>query len=156
MIKFIPIGLLVAYVVFISFFGCPFNKCGLLEAAEKKEIKAIKQERGGNKMSKVISLTDENFNQEISNSKEPVLVDFFATWCGPCKMQHPVLEEFATEFAGKVKVAKVDVDIAGSKASEYGIRSVPTLMIFKGGKVVETMMGYHSNEQLKTAVSKYL
>ena len=71
-------------------------------------------------------------------------------------MQHPVLEQFAKEFEGKVKVAKVDVDVAGSKASEYGIRSVPTLMIFKGGKVVETMLGYHSKEELKSAVSKYL
>lgn len=153
MIKFIPAGLIIAYVVWVSFFGCPFGKCGISEAAEKKEIKA---EKGGNTMSKVISLTDDNFNQEISNSKEPVLVDFFATWCGPCKMQHPVLEQFAEEFEGKVKVAKVDVDVAGSKASEYGIRSVPTLMIFKGGKVVETMLGYHSKEELKSAVSKYL
>ena len=154
MIKFIPIGLILGYVILVSFFGCPFSKCSV--SAEASEVKQIKEQKGGNKMSNVIALTDDTFNQEISNSKEPVLVDFFATWCGPCKMQHPVLEQFATEFAGKVKVAKVDVDIAGAKASEYGIRSVPTLMVFKDGKVVETMMGYHSNEELKGILSKYL
>lgn len=153
MIKFIPIGLIIAYVIWVSFFGCPFSKCGVSEASE---VKQIKEQKGGNKMSNVIMLTDDTFNQEVLNSKDPVLVDFFATWCGPCKMQHPVLEQFATEFAGKVKVAKVDVDIAGSKASEYGIRSVPTLMVFKDGKVVETRMGYHSKDELKELLAKYL
>ena len=92
---------------------------------------------------------------DIINGNDLVLVDFYADWCGPCKMQHPVLEEFATEFAGKVKVVKVDVDIAGTKAREYGIRSVPTLMVFKDGKVVETRMGYHSKDELKELLAKY-
>ena len=152
MIKLIPIGLMLVYVIWVSFFGCPFSKSGV---SEDLEVKQIKEQKGGNKMSNVIELKDDTFNQEISNSKLPVLVDFFATWCGPCKMQHPVLEQFATEFAGKVKVAKVDVDIAGSKASEYGIRSVPTLMVFKDGKVVETRMGYHSKDELKELLSKH-
>ena len=150
--KFIPIGLVLVYIAYVSFFGCPFSNCSVAEASDKKQIK---EQKGGSKMSNVISLTDDTFNQEISNSKVPVLVDFFATWCGPCKMQHPVLEQFATEFAGKVKVAKVDVDIAGTKAREYGIRSVPTLMVFKDGKVVETRMGYHSKDELKELLSKY-
>ncbi|MDD3065458.1 MAG: thioredoxin, partial [Endomicrobiaceae bacterium] len=111
--------------------------------------------KGGNTMSKVIELRDEDFDQEVLTATSPVIVDFFATWCGPCKMQHPVLEQFAEEFAGKVKVAKLDVDASETKAREYKIRSVPTLMIFKGGKVVETMLGYHSKEELEAAVSKH-
>ena len=152
MLKFAPLAVIAVYVAWISLFGCPFSKCNVSEAAEKKQIK---EQKGGSNMKNVTVLTDDNFNQEVLNSEVPVLVDFFATWCGPCKMQHPVLEQFAEEFEGKVKVAKVDVDVAGSKASEYGIRSVPTLMIFKDGKVVETMLGYHSKEELGAAVSKH-
>jgi thioredoxin 1 len=150
--KFIPIGLLVVYIAYVAFFGCPFSNCSVAEASDKKQIK---EQKGGNTMSKVIELRDEDFDQEVLTATSPVIVDFFATWCGPCKMQHPVLEQFAEEFAGKVKVAKLDVDASETKAREYKIRSVPTLMIFKGGKVVETMLGYHSKEELEAAVSKH-
>jgi len=81
-------------------------------------------------------VSDKNFKEEVLKAELPVLVDFFAEWCGPCKMVAPVIEEVAKEYSGKIKVVKVDVDEAGSTASGYGVMSVPTIMIFKAGKVV--------------------
>ncbi len=89
-------------------------------------------------MSTPIALTDDNFSEEVLDSNVPVLVDFWAAWCGPCRMVAPIVEELATEYDGKAKVAKLDVDAAQKTAMEFGIRSIrsiPTLLIFKGGKV---------------------
>ena len=85
--------------------------------------------------------TDANFQQEVLNSDVPVLVDFWAIWCGPCKMIAPYVEEIAGEYDGKVKVGKVDVDNNPQTAMTYGIRSIPTLLVFKGGKVVDQIIG---------------
>ena len=86
-------------------------------------------------------LTSENFDQEVLKSDIPVLVDFFATWCGPCKMIAPTIDQLAGEYEGKVKVGKLDVDQARDIASEYGIMSVPTLLIFKNGEIVDKILG---------------
>jgi thioredoxin 1 len=90
---------------------------------------------------KPIELTDANFPQEVEKSDVPVLVDFWAVWCGPCKMIAPVVEEIANEYSGKLKVGKVDVDNNPEISMKFGIRSIPTLMVFKGGKVVDQIIG---------------
>ena len=95
-----------------------------------------------------ITLTQENFAEEVLQAKEPVLVDFWAIWCGPCKMLAPVLQELAEEYEGRLKVGKVNVDDEGDLASEYRIASIPTLLIFKNGEIVHTLVGYRPKEQI--------
>ncbi len=90
---------------------------------------------------KYITATDANFDAEVINSDKPVLVDFWATWCGPCRMIAPVIEEIASEYEGKAKVAKLDVDANPQVSMKYGIRSIPTLLIFKNGQVVDQIVG---------------
>ena len=92
-------------------------------------------------MSDPIALTDENFAGEVLESDKPVLVDFWAAWCGPCRIVGPIVEELAGEYDGRVKVCKLDVDGAMKTAGEYGIRSIPTLLIFKDGKVADQVIG---------------
>lgn len=88
-----------------------------------------------------MQFTDANFDAEVINSDIPVLVDFWAVWCGPCRVIAPIVEELATEFEGKVKVGKLDVDNNPTVASMYGIRSIPTLLVFKDGQIVEQIVG---------------
>jgi len=90
---------------------------------------------------KPITITDENFETEVINSSEPVLIDFWATWCGPCRMIAPIVEELAGEYTGKIKIGKLDVDNNQETSIKYGVRSIPTLLIFKGGKVQDTIIG---------------
>ena len=95
-----------------------------------------------------IVLTDDNFSSEVMESGKPVLVDFWATWCGPCRMIAPIVEELSGEYEGKAMIAKVDVDTAQKTAQEFGIRSIPTLLLFKGGKVVEQIIGAVPKQQI--------
>ncbi len=90
---------------------------------------------------KPLEFTDSNFDAEVLQSNIPVLVDFWAVWCGPCRLIAPVVEELAGEYDGKVKIGKLDVDNNQQSAINYGVRSIPTLLIFKGGKVVDTIIG---------------
>lgn len=90
---------------------------------------------------KPITFTDDNFNEEVIKSDLPVVVDFWATWCGPCRMIAPIMEELAEKYNGKVKIGKLDVDENQQTAIKYGVRSIPTVLILKGGEVVDTVIG---------------
>lgn len=95
------------------------------------------------------TLTDDNFEDEVLNSDEPVLVDFWATWCGPCRQIAPIVEDLADEFEGRAKVGKVDVDENPQVAQQYGVRSIPTLLFFKDGEVQEQLVGASGKQPLK-------
>jgi thioredoxin 1 len=105
-------------------------------------------------MSKEIEFTDHNFDQEVINSKVPVLVDFWAPWCGPCQMMGPVIEELAEKMGDKAKVGKTNVDENGQVSSKFGIMSIPALKIFKDGVVVKEFVGVQSMETLKSALEE--
>lgn len=96
----------------------------------------------------IISVTDDNFEQEVLQSDIPVLVDYWAEWCGPCKMISPILEEVAGDYAGKVKIAKLNIDENPNTPPKFGIRGIPTLMMFKNGAVEATKVGALSKSQL--------
>jgi thioredoxin 1 len=105
---------------------------------------------------KPVEVNDANFQTEVLTSDKPVLVDFWAVWCGPCKMIAPIVEEMAKEYDGKLKVTKMDVDANPRTAMQYGIRSIPTLMIFKGGQVVEQIVGAVPKRHLQDKVLAHL
>ena len=98
---------------------------------------------------KIANLTTESFKAAISSSTTPVLVDFWAPWCGPCKAIAPTLEELATELDGKLTIAKVNIDDNDAVAAEFGVRAIPTMILFKGGKVAETLVGMMPKAALK-------
>ena len=107
-------------------------------------------------MSNEIILSENNFEEEVIKSDQPVLVDFWAEWCGPCKMLGPVIEEIADGYSGRAKVGKVNVDQNQALAGKYGIRSIPTLMVFKDGNVVEQVVGVQSKQKIEEILDKYL
>jgi thioredoxin 1 len=102
----------------------------------------------------IINVTQATFAQDVLQSKTPVLVDFWAEWCGPCKMIAPVLDELAEEYQGKVKIAKVNIDNEQSIAAEYGIRAIPTLLLFNNGQVADQIVGMRSKRDLKASFDR--
>lgn len=107
-------------------------------------------------MSKPVEVTDDSFEQEVLKSETPVVVDFWAPWCGPCKMIAPILEEIADEYDGKIKIAKVDVDAHSKIAGQYKVMSIPALFFFKNGELVDQVIGALPKAQLVDKVSKIL
>jgi thioredoxin 1 len=105
---------------------------------------------------KIIYSTDDSFEQEVINAEEPVLVDYWADWCGPCKMIAPILDEIAEEYDGRLKVAKLNIDENPNTPPKYGIRGIPTLMLFKGGNVEATKVGAVSKSQLTAFIDSNL
>ena len=107
-------------------------------------------------MPKPAEVSDASFESEVLKSEIPVLVDFWAPWCGPCRMVAPIVEELADEYNGKVKFVKLNTDDNVATASRYGIRSIPTLLVFKGGQAVEQVIGFRPKSELKRTLDKVL
>ena len=104
----------------------------------------------------VFEVTDATFDQEVLQSQQPVLVDFWAAWCGPCRALAPVVDQVAEQYAGQLKVMKMDVDTNNATPGRYGIRGIPALLIFKGGKVAEQIVGFVPKETIDKSISKVL
>ena len=107
-------------------------------------------------MGKPQVVSDQTFEQEVLKSDTPVLVDFWATWCGPCRMVAPVLEEVATEQGDKIRIAKLDVDANPITAGRFGVRAIPTMILFKGGKEAQRLVGYMPKERLLQQLAAYM
>jgi thioredoxin 1 len=107
-------------------------------------------------MAEVLEVTDSNFETEIIKSNKPAMVDFWAAWCGPCKMVSPVVKELAEEYGDRIKIGECDVDQNPVTPSRYGIRSIPTLIVFKDGQVVEQIIGAVPRENIEAALQKVL
>lgn len=103
-----------------------------------------------------VDLTAANFDQEVSGSKTPILVDFWATWCGPCKMVAPHLDKLAKDYAGRIKVCKLNIDEAPEIATQYSIMSIPALVLFKDGKIMEKRVGAMGRQDLEKFIQPYI
>src|SRR5690242_42508 len=103
-----------------------------------------------------VNFTDASFDKDVLNADVPVLVDFWAEWCGPCRMMAPTVDQVATDYAGKVKVGKLDVDSNQQTAARYGIRGIPTLLLFKGGQIVEQKVGAIGKPEFQKMLDKYV
>jgi len=107
-------------------------------------------------MGDILEVTDDSFDSEIIDSEMPAMVDFWAEWCGPCKMVGPVVEELANEYKGKIKIAKMDVDQNRDTPAKFGIRNIPTLILFKGGDVAKTIIGAQTKSSIEEELKKLL
>lgn len=104
----------------------------------------------------IVEITDATFDADVLKSDKPVLLDFWAAWCGPCRAIAPIVDELATEFTGKLKVVKMDVDRNGATPMRYKVTGIPTLLVFKNGQVVEQLVGYRSKEDIQKAVQRHV
>src|SRR4029078_3977912 len=112
---------------------------------------------GGEMASKgILEVTDANFDKDVLKSEQPVLVDFWAAWCGPCRALAPIVDELAKDYTGKIKVGKMDVDSNSATPMRYGVRGIPTLLVFKGGQVKEQIVGYVPKETIQKAIDKHV
>jgi thioredoxin 1 len=107
-------------------------------------------------MGNTVAVTSENFDAEVLQSAEPVLVDFWAAWCGPCRVVAPSVEEIATEYRGKLKVVKLDVDENMEVSARYGVQSIPTLLLFKGGQPVERLIGAYPKPMIVSKIQRHI
>ena len=107
-------------------------------------------------MADLLEVTDENFDKEIIDSSLPAMVDFWAEWCGPCKMVGPVVKELAKEYKGRIRIAKMDVDTSRETPAKFGISSIPTLILFKEGEVAQTIVGAHPKSYIDEELKKLL
>lgn len=136
--------------------GVEFADCRRLYYKKEVIITIGKKESKMADESSLIHVNDKNFALEVLNSTIPVLVDFWATWCGPCRSISPIVEELAKEFTGKVKVTKLNVDESPATPSQYGVRGIPTLILFKGGKILDQIVGAVPKARLKSMIEKAL
>jgi thioredoxin 1 len=122
----------------------------------KNNVKFFHKDNKNTKGGEMDTIKESNFDAEVLKSEVPVVVDFFATWCGPCKMIAPLFEELAREYSGKAKFVKIDIDESPNLASSYKVRGVPTLMVFKGGDIKSTMVGAQPKAKIAEEVNKIL
>ena len=143
----------------------PLQPCGLCNGLQRlpfgvgragAPLLDSSQFQSSHQMSTAPAVTDASFEQDVLKSEVPVLVDFWAPWCGPCRMVAPIVDEIAKEFEGQIKVFKLNTDENPNVASQYGIRSIPTLMLFKGGQKVETVVGAVPKPTLSGTISKHV
>jgi thioredoxin 1 len=130
----------------------PGNAASILASADSATLQRGELMAGNG----IVEVTDANFDADVLKSDQPVLVDFWATWCGPCRAIAPIVEELAKDYQGKIKIGKMDVDSNSATPMRYKVTGIPTLLVFKGGQVVEQLVGYRPKEAIAQALDKHI